>query len=65
MDKPDSWMAFELLYWTGVREGELLALTPEDFDLERGTLSGAGLACASSLTLLLCHETKPLFIETG
>lgn len=39
MDKPDSWMAFELLYWTGVREGELLALTPEDFDLERGTLS--------------------------
>ena len=41
MDKPDSWMAFELLYWTGVREGELLALTPEDFDLERGTLSVA------------------------
>lgn len=39
MDKPDSWMAFELLYWTGIREGELLALTPEDFDLERGTLS--------------------------
>ena len=39
MDKPDSWMAFELLYWTGVREGELLALTPEDFELERGMLS--------------------------
>ena len=39
MDKPESWMAFELLYWTGIREGELLALTPEDFDLEGGTLS--------------------------
>ena len=39
MDKPDSWMAFELLYWTGIREGELLALTPEDFELERGMLS--------------------------
>ncbi len=38
MDKPDSWMAFELLYWTGIREGELLALTPEDIDLEAGTL---------------------------
>ena len=39
MDKPESWMAFELLYWTGIREGELLALTPEDFELERGMLS--------------------------
>ena len=28
-----------MLYWPGVREGELLALTPEDFELERGMLS--------------------------
>ena len=39
MDKSESYLAFELLYWTGIREGELLALTPADFDLERRTLS--------------------------
>lgn len=30
---------FEILFWTGVRIGELLALTPADIDLEAGTLS--------------------------
>ena len=39
MDKPISYYAFEILYWCGIREGELLALTPEDFDFERQTLS--------------------------
>lgn len=29
---PEAFTAFELLYWTGMREGELLALTPNDFD---------------------------------
>ena len=38
MDKPLSYYTFEVLYWTGIREGELLALTPEDFDLEKKTL---------------------------
>ena len=28
MDKPLSYYAFEMLYWCGIREGELLALTP-------------------------------------
>lgn len=37
--KPFYFHAFELLYWCGIREGELLALTPADFDFERGTLS--------------------------
>lgn len=27
MDKPVSYYAFEMLYWCGIREGELLALT--------------------------------------
>lgn len=27
--------AFEILYWCGIREGELLALTPSDVDLEK------------------------------
>ena len=38
MDKPLSYYAFEMLYWCGLREGELLALTPADFDFSRKTL---------------------------
>ncbi|MDO4458880.1 MAG: site-specific integrase [Clostridia bacterium] len=38
MDKPISYYAFEMLYWCGIREGELLALTPADFDFERNLL---------------------------
>ena len=38
MDKPLSFYAFEMLYWCGIREGELLALTPADFDFEKKTL---------------------------
>ena len=37
-DKPISFYAFELLYYTGIREGELLALTKADFDLEKRIL---------------------------
>ena len=39
MDKPLSYYAFEMLYWCGVREGELLALTPGDFDFEKQTVT--------------------------
>ncbi len=39
MDKPISFYAFEMLYWCGLREGELLALTPSDFDFEKKTVS--------------------------
>ena len=39
MDKPLAYYAFEMLYWCGLREGELLALTPSDFDFEKGTVS--------------------------
>lgn len=38
-DKPISYYAFLTLYWTGVRLGELLALTLADFDAEEKTLS--------------------------
>lgn len=37
-DKPESYYAFEVLYWCGIRLGELLALTPEDIDVEAKTL---------------------------
>lgn len=33
-ERPASFMAFETLYWCGLRLGELLALTPSDFDFE-------------------------------
>ncbi len=39
MDKPLSFYAFEVLYWCGIREGELLALTPADFDFEKRTVT--------------------------
>ena len=38
MEKPQSFYAFEMLYWCGIREGELLALTPADFDFEACTV---------------------------
>ena len=37
-DKPESYYAFEVLYWCGLRLGELLALTPGDFDFARSEL---------------------------
>ena len=37
-DKPVSYAIFMTLYYTGIREGELLALTPADIDLEKQTL---------------------------
>ena len=36
--KPMLYYAFEVLYWCGIREGELLALTRDDFDLKARTL---------------------------
>ena len=39
MNKRVSYMAFMTLYWTGMRLGELLALTPKDVDLEKRTIS--------------------------
>ena len=38
MDKPVSFCAFEVLYWCGIRLGELLALTRSDFDLKKRKL---------------------------
>ncbi len=39
MDKPVSFYAFEMLYWSGMRLGELLALTPSDFDFQNSTVT--------------------------
>ena len=37
-DKSLSCICFEVLYWTGMREGELLALSPADIDLDNKTI---------------------------
>lgn len=39
MDDPLAFYCFEVLYWCGIREGELLALTPNDIDFEKKTIS--------------------------
>lgn len=39
MNKRLSYMAFMTLYWTGMRLGELLALTPADFDFHNQTVT--------------------------
>lgn len=39
MDKPLSYYAFQMLYWTGIRVGELLALTASDFDFKNNMLA--------------------------
>lgn len=39
MDKRQSYMCFMILYWTGMRLGELLALTSADIDLDKHTIS--------------------------
>ena len=32
-------MLFEMLYWCGIRSGELLALTAADFDFQKQTVT--------------------------
>lgn len=39
IDKKDTWVAFHILFWTGIRLGELLALTVSDVNLEEGTIT--------------------------
>lgn len=39
MDEPLAYYCFEVLYWCGIREGEMMALTLEDIDFEHGKLS--------------------------
>lgn len=39
MNYPRYYYAYEILYWCGLRVGELLALTQEDIDLEEGAIN--------------------------
>ena len=50
-DKPDTRVAFSLLFYSGMRVGELLALTLSDFDQEANTVS-----ITKSFTRLSGHD---------
>lgn len=39
MEDPLAYYCFETLYWTGIREGEMLALQPKDFDFDAKNVS--------------------------
>ena len=39
MSYPRAYYCFEVLYWCGIRLGEMLALTPNDVDLDKRTIS--------------------------
>ena len=39
MDSPIHYYAYEMLYWCGIREGELFALTPADFNFDNQTVT--------------------------
>ena len=38
MDEPVAYCCFQILYWCGIREGEMMALTLDDLDFESGKL---------------------------
>ena len=38
MSQPISFYDFEIIYWGGLRLGELLALTKQDIDFKRGII---------------------------
>lgn len=37
-DKHEAWIGFQILFWTGIRVGELLALKVEDIDFDNATI---------------------------
>ena len=38
MDEPMAYYCFQVLYWCGIREGEMLALTLDDIDFQKKTI---------------------------
>ena len=59
MDKPVSFYAFEMLYWCGIREGELLALTPADFDFDKETVTiNKSYQCLHGEDVITTPKTK-------
>lgn len=63
MDKPLSFYAFEVLYWCGIREGELLALIPADFDFEKRTVTINKFTSGSTSRMSSLHPRHPRATE--
>ena len=53
MDKQKSYVTFMTLFWTGMRLGEMLALTPADIDFEKSLYDG------------ITGETAGIFLMAG
>ena len=59
MDKPLSYYAFEMLYWCGIRLGELLALTYGDFDFVKQTVRiNKSYQCIKGKDVVTTPKTK-------
>ena len=59
MDKPVSFYAFEMLYWCGIREGELLALTAADFNFDKETVTiNKSYQCLHGEDVITSPKTK-------
>ena len=59
-NKTYSYMAFELLYWCGIRIGELMALTPADFDFDKNKLSITKSKTPKSVRMISMPENVAL-----
>ena len=72
MSKPISFYAFEILYWGGLRLGELLALTKQDIDFKRGIIrinksyqriDGADIITDPKTPNSICNIQMPKFLD--
>ena len=57
-DKPYSYQAFQILYWCGLRVGELLALTPADILPDKRISINKNYAKVKGMELILIPKTE-------
>ncbi len=62
-DKPISYYAFQILYWCGIREGELLALTPADIDFPVWEGAKRGLSKKVSKRNVFTPQTLSVILQ--
>lgn len=59
MNAPLMYYCFEVLYWTGIREGELLALTLDDIDFDAKTINvNKTYHCIDGKDIITTPKTK-------
>ena len=71
MDKPRSFYCFEVLYWCGLRLGEMLALTPSDIDIKKSKIrvnktyhksKGRDIVTTPKTSKSIREVTMPIFL---